>query len=441
MIRRARDRTCVTEASGGRACTEIQTRNDLYCRPEQSISTASRPVSTATELRTTGAVAHLPGEWKMLSRRQLISAIPLAFERVAPSGSSPAPTTPELPERVRGADLSFTLQLEAIGRKFNDQGRTAPVEQLLAAHGMNTVRLRVWVNPPPGYSDLASALTLGRRAHDVGCKILLDLHYSDFWADRLNQTTPLAWQGQELATLASTVRGYARDAVVAFAAQGTPLDMIQIGNEVTCGMLWPTGLIYSGGREDWDRFVELLKAGLEGAREAATVPLQTMVHIDCGGDNHGSRYFYDNITGRGVDFDLIGISYYPFWHGPLATLSSNLNDLAMRYDKGVMVVETSYPWTLPPDDGVQYCAARPDQLPEIGRFPATPLGQAAYFEALRSTIEAVPQDRGRGFLDWEPEWLPGVGWGPGQDNPFANLTMFDWRGAGLPSLGVFRAVA
>ncbi len=375
----------------------------------------------------------------MFSQRQLISATPLAFGPVAASGSSPMPVAPEVPERVRGADLSFTLQLEAVGCKFNDQGRTAPVEQLLAARGMNTVRLRVWVNPPTGYSDLASALTLGRRAHDVGCKVLLDLHYSDFWADRLNQTTPLAWQSQELATLASTVRSYARDAVVAFAAQGTPLDVIQVGNEVNCGMLWPTGLIYSGGREQWDGFVQLLKAGLEGAREGATAPLQTMVHIDCGGDNGGSRYFYDNITGRGVDFDLIGLSYYPFWHGPLAKLSSNLNDLSIRYGKGVMVVETAYPWTLPAADNVEYCAARPDQLPEIGRFPATPFGQAAYFEALRSTVEAVPQDRGRGFLDWEPEWLPAVGWGPGQDNPYANLTMFDWRGAGLPSLGVFRA--
>ena len=377
----------------------------------------------------------------MLSRRQLISAIPLAFGPVAVSSSSPAPAAPELPERVRGADLSFILQLEAVGCKYNDQGRTAPVEQLLAARGMNTIRLRVWVNPPAGYSDLASALTLGRRAHDAGCKVLLDLHYSDFWADRFNQTTPLAWQSQELATLASTVRSYTRDAVAAFAAQGTPLDMIQIGNEVTCGMLWPTGLIYPGGREQWDGFVQLLNAGLEGAREGATVPLQTMVHIDCGGDNGGSRYFYDNITGRGVDFDLIGLSYYPFWHGPLARLSSNLNDLAMRYGKGVMVVETSYPWTLPPAEGAEYWPARPDTLPETDRFPATPAGQAAYFEALRSTVEAVSQDRGRGFLAWGPEWLPGVGWGPGQDNPFANLTMFDWRGAGLPSLQVFRAEA
>ena len=376
----------------------------------------------------------------MLSRRQLMSAILLAFSPVAAFGGTPVLAAPELSERVRGADLSFTPQLEAAGCRFTDHGRTAPVERLLVARGINTVRLRAWVNPPAGYSNLASALTLGRRAHDVGCKILLDLHYSDFWADQSNQTTPAAWRSQDLATLSSTVRTYTRDAVVAFAAQGTHLDMIQIGNEVTSGMLWPVGLVYSGGREHWDGFVQLLNAGLDGAREGATAPLETMVHIDRGGDNGGARFFYDNITRRGVDFDLIGLSYYPFWHGPLATLSSNLNDLAMRYGKSVMVVETSYPWTFPAADGVEYCAARPEQLPEIARFSATPAGQAAYFEALRSTVEAVPQDRGRGFLVWEPEWLPGVGWGPGEDNPYANLTMFDWRGDGLPSLGVFRAL-
>ena len=375
----------------------------------------------------------------MLARRQLTSATPLALSPVAASGSTPVTAAPELPERVRGADLSFTLQLEAAGCRFTDQGRTAPVEQLLAARGINTVRLRAWVNPPAGYSNLASALTLGRRAYDVGCKILLDLHYSDFWADQSNQTTPTAWRNQDLATLSNTVRTYTRDAVVAFAAQRTPLDMIQIGNEVTSGMLWPVGLVYSRDQEHWDGFVQLLNAGLDGAREGATAPLQTMVHIDCGGDNGCARYFYDNITRRGVDFDLIGLSYYPFWHGPLVTLSSNLNDLAMRYGKNVIVVETSYPWTLPAADGVDYYAARPDQLPDVARFPATPAGQAAYFEALRSTVESVPQDRCRGFLVWEPQWLPGVGWGLGEDNPYANLTMFDWRGAGLPSLEVFRA--
>ena len=377
----------------------------------------------------------------VLSRRRLMSAVALAFGSAATVGSSVARAAPALPERIRGADLSFTLQIEAAGYRFTDQGRTAPVEELLAARGLNTVRLRVWVHPPPGYSNLGAALALGRRAHNVGCKILLDLHYSDFWADRTSQTTPAEWQNQDLGMLSSTVRAYTRGVVGAFAAQGTPLDMIQIGNEVTMGMLWPLGLIYSEDEEHWTGFVQLLKAGLEGAREGATDPLQTIVHIDCGADNNDSRYFYDHIIQCGTDFDLIGLSYYPFWHGPLRDLSSNLNDLAMRYRKGLMVVETSYPWIFPAADGVEYCAGNPDQLADIARFPVTPAGQFAYFEALRSTIEAVPQDFGRGFLAWEPEWLPGVGWGPGEDNPFANLTMFDWRGAGLPSLAVFGADA
>lgn len=346
----------------------------------------------------------------------------------------------EPPKQVRGADLSFILQIEDAGYKFTDQGVTAPVEQLLAIRGMNTVRLRAWVNPPPGYSDLASALVLGRRAHKAGCEILLDLHYSDFWADPLHQATPKAWQGQDLAQLSDTVHHYTRETVNAFADQGTPVSIIQIGNEVARGMLWPSGSICTADGEHWDGFVHLLKAGLAGAREGAAsiFPLQTMIHIDCGGDNPGTRYFYDKIMQRGVEFDLIGLSYYPFWHGSIEKLSANLNDLATRYANGIVVVETSYPWGFPVVDDMDYVVTRADQLPDFIRFPATPAGQARYFEALRSAIEAVPHGRGLGFVDWEPVWLPRIGWGPEGNNPFANLTMFDWQGSGLPALAVFR---
>jgi arabinogalactan endo-1,4-beta-galactosidase len=343
-----------------------------------------------------------------------------------------------VPAKIRGADLSFTLQIDAVGYKFSDRGITAPVEKLLAARGMNTVRLRVWVNPPSGYSNLRSALTLGRRARAAGCEILLDLHYSDFWADRSNQVTPKAWLGQDMAQLEKTVRQYTRDTIGAFAAQGTPVKIVQVGNEVTCGMLWPHGRVYVGKSERWDGFVRLLNAGLEGGREADGSSPDTMIHIDCGGNNAESRYFYDNLKQRGVEFDLIGLSHYPFWQGSLSDLSSNLDDLAERYRKGIVVVETSYPWSFPHRDGVEYYAKQSSQLPDVARFPATPSGQADYFEALRSTIETVPHGYGLGFVDWEPEWLPGVGWGPGEDNPYANLTMFDWRGRGLPSLAVFR---
>jgi arabinogalactan endo-1,4-beta-galactosidase len=340
---------------------------------------------------------------------------------------------------LRGADLSFTLQEEASGAKFSDRERTAPVERLLADRGANVVRLRVWVDAVAGHSDLGSALVLARRAREAGMQVLLDLHYSDTWADKASQRTPAAWAGQDLPALVETVHSYTRECVQAFAAQDTPIDLIQIGNEITSGMLWPTGQVYRDGREHWADFIALLQAGLRGAREGGPEALRTVVHIDRGGDNGGARYFYDHVIGAGVDFDVVALSYYPFWHGPLPALQANLDDLATRYGKDVLVVETSYPWVIPNGDTTEYFASRTEQLPEAERFPPSPAGQAAYFEALRAVIQQVPQGRGLGFLAWEPAWMPGSGWNNGESsNPYGNLTMFDWQGNGLPSLQAFR---
>jgi arabinogalactan endo-1,4-beta-galactosidase len=269
-------------------------------------------------------------------------------------------------------------------------------------------------------------------------QVLLDLHYSDSWADKDHQTVPARWVDQDLPTLAGTVRSYTRETVATFAAQGTPVDMVQVGNEVTSGMMWPQGQVYRDGHEHWDGFVALLQAGLQGAGEGASGPLRTLVHVDRGADNGGARYFYDHVLGAGIGIDVIALSYYPFWHGPLAALQANMTDLAQRYGKDVLVVETSYPWGLPRGDGVSYVVASAEQLPEAQRFPATPAGQAAYFEALRAVVQQVPESRGLGFLAWEPAWLSGVGWGPGPRNPYANLAMFDPYGVGLPALAAFR---
>jgi arabinogalactan endo-1,4-beta-galactosidase len=342
--------------------------------------------------------------------------------------------------RVRGADISFTLQEEAAGNSFTDHGAVQPVERILARHGANFVRLRIWTDPPPGYSDEAAALTLARRAKRAGLGVLLDLHYSDFWADPGHQNTPAAWQGQDLPTLAATVRDYTRRVVADFARQGTPLDMIQVGNEVTAGFLWPTGQIYQADGEHWPEFATLLKAGIAGARAGNPKRhrLEVMVHIDRGGDNGGSRYFLDHVLAQGVQFDVLGQSYYPMWHGSLADLRSNLNDLATRYGKDIVVAEAAYPWTLDNGDQLGNFVFSADQLPDGAAYPATIQGQAAYFEALRSVLAQVPGGHGAGFLDWEPEWIPGVGWEPGAGNPNDNLTMFDFQGAALPSLRSFR---
>jgi arabinogalactan endo-1,4-beta-galactosidase len=300
--------------------------------------------------------------------------------------------------------------------------------------------LRVWNAPPAGYSTLDSALTLARRAKQAGMKVLLDLHYSDFWADPGKQATPRSWAGQNLSTLAGTVRAYTRDALAAFARQGTPVDMVQVGNEITNGMLFPLGQIYRPDGQHWPEFATLLKAGIAGARDGnpAGNTLAVMVHIDRGGDNGGSRYFYDHIIAQGTQFDVIGLSYYPFWHGSLAALRSNLADLASRYGKDLVLAETAYPWTFGNGDQSGNLISSPSQLPDGSAFPATPAGQAAYFEQLRGVLAGVPGGRGAGFFDWEPGWLPGVGWSPGQGNPNDNLTMFDWSGNALPSLSALR---
>ncbi|MCK9895815.1 glycosyl hydrolase 53 family protein [Frankia sp. AgB32] len=339
---------------------------------------------------------------------------------------------------VRGADISFAPQEEAAGTVLSDGGRQLPVERILAAHGGNYVRLRVWVNPPAGYSDERSVLTLARRARDAGLKILLVPHYSDFWADPHEQEPPAAWRGLDLAAMRSTIRAYTRDLVAKLAAQGTPIDMIQIGNEITNGFLWPLGSVQQGTPEEWSRLAALVNSAIEGAHEGMPGRAPRIVlHIDSGGDVGRSRYFFDSLIHAGVtSFDIIGLTYYPYWNGSLANLRSNLDMLAARYHRKVLITETAYPWTVTgtkPGDWVTTAG----QLPDGKSLPATPAGQEQFFARLRQILHDVPDHRGLGFLVWEPGWLT-VAPKPGEPPPAANLAMFDRQGKALPSLDAFR---
>jgi arabinogalactan endo-1,4-beta-galactosidase len=340
---------------------------------------------------------------------------------------------------IRGADISFTLQQEAIGQTFSDNGQTAPLEKILAGNGANYARLRVWVDPPAGTSDLSSALTLARRAHAAGLEILLDLHYSDTWADRTAQQTPKAWQGQNPETLRRTVESYTRGVVAAFAQQGTAVSILQIGNETTLGMLWPTGQIYKRGGEDWGEYAELVKAGINGAKDGnpGKSP-RIMLHTDTGGDRNASVYYFDRLRQQGVSFDLIGLSYYPFWHGPLDGLRQNLHELASRYGKDILIAETAYPWTLSTGSSTQSVVTSLDSLPEAQSYPPTPQGQAEYYRALNQLLREVPDGRGAGYLIWEPGWRTGVPAGADTGNSHTNLTLFDGTGQGLPALDAFQ---
>ncbi|HEY0989300.1 MAG TPA: glycosyl hydrolase 53 family protein [Kofleriaceae bacterium] len=339
--------------------------------------------------------------------------------------------SPRAPAAI-GHDLSFAIQEAAIGSVYTDRGRAALPEQILADHGANFVRLRLWLDPPGGYSNLSSVLAMAQRAHAAGMQLLLDFHYSDFWADPGKQNTPAAWQQQDLATLATTVRTYTHDVLAALAAQGTPAAMVQIGNEIRTGMLWPLGWADAWSGDGWANLGTLLRAAAAGVADSPEPTPRIVIHFDQGGDNAFSRKFFDRVVEQRVPFDVIGLSYYPFWHGTITQLRTNLADLTARYQKQVMIVETQYGWTLANGDSLGNFLWQQSQV--IPGYPATPDGQLAFAFDLVSALAAVPGGRGAGIFYWQPEWIPGIGWTPGEGTPNDNLTMFDFSGRALPSV-------
>jgi arabinogalactan endo-1,4-beta-galactosidase len=343
-----------------------------------------------------------------------------------------------------GADLSFTPQELAAGAQFTDRGRPGTPVTIMRDNGANYVRMRLWVNPPPGYSNLASDLALARQVHQAGMRIYLDIMYSDFWADPQHQDIPAAWQGQDLTQLATTVQSYTQQVISAFAQQNTPVDLVSIGNEIRNGILWPVGQVDPTAGTGWDNLATLLKAGVAGAR-AGNPPghkLLIMMHYDQGGNNQTSQAFYQNLISRGVPFDVIGLSYYPFFHGTISQMRANLDALATQFGKPIIIAETQYAWTLAngneqPGDSTGDFVWQPSQL--SAGYPATPGGQLSFVNDELSILAQVPNGLGMGLFYWAPDWIPGVGWEPGVNvgSPNTNLTLFDWQGAALPSIGIF----
>ena len=344
-----------------------------------------------------------------------------------------------------GTDLSFTPQELAAGAAFSYNGRRGTPVTITREAGANYVRMRVWVDPPPGYSDLASDLALARQVHAAGMKIYLDIMYSDFWADPQHQDIPAAWAGQDLGQLTATVQSYTQQSVAAFAKQGTPVDLVSIGNEIRNGILWPVGEINCTDCGGWDNLAQLLKAGVAGAMAGnpAGHKLLVMMHYDQGGDKALSSAFYAQLTSHGVPFDVIGLSYYPFFHGAISAMRANVDALATQFRKPIVIAETQYPWTLangnsPLGDSTGDFVWQTSQLSP--GYPASPGGQLSFVNDELSILAQVPGGLGAGLFYWAPDWIPGVPWEPGANigSPNVNLTLFNFEGAALPSIGIFQ---
>lgn len=245
--------------------------------------------------------------------------------------------------KMLGADISFLPQLESRGMKFSDKGVEKDIFEILKDHKFNYIRLRIFndpaadsgYSPKNGFCDLEHTKAMAKRVKAAGMKFLLDFHYSDTWADPGKQFKPSAWKGYNFTELKDAIRSYTKDVLLALKAQGTLPDMVQIGNEINNGIIWP-----EGKASHMDTLTQFLKAGIAGVDDVDP-SINIMLHIACGGQNKKSRYFLDNMISHGVDFDIIGQSYYPKWHGTLDSLKNNLTDLAKRYKQDIIVVEYS----------------------------------------------------------------------------------------------------
>jgi beta-galactosidase len=250
---------------------------------------------------------------------------------------------PRVVDQMMGADISFLPELEARGIKFSDKGVTKDAIEIIKEHGINYVRLRIFndpaqdsgYSPKKGFCDLNYTKQMAKRVKAAGLKFLLDFHYSDYWADPGKQYKPAAWKNLSFEELKKALYDYTKMVMEELKAQGTTPDMVQVGNEINHGIVWPDGNV-----ANIDQLAQLLCAGT-AAVKAVDPTVQMMLHVALGGQNNESVFFIDNMLARGVHFDVIGQSYYPKWHGTLADLENNLNDLVRRYNKDVIVVEYS----------------------------------------------------------------------------------------------------
>lgn len=340
---------------------------------------------------------------------------------------------------LAAADLSDLAFFESRGATYKDNGQVRDGLQILKDHGFNCVRLRLWTSTADqaatdAYNygnNLAYTIPLAVRVKNAGLLFSLDFHYSDTWADPGHQNTPAAWTNLDIAQLTAQMRSYNSNTIVAFATAGAMPDYVQIGNEITAGMLWPLGKVSGTGNGSWSNLGQLLKASVQGIHDAVNARGTTMpkiiIHIDRGADWATTQWFFDNLNAQNVPYDIIGESYYPFFHGPPANLNICLSNAAVRYGKPIIVAETAFPWTNTVTSWTN----------KLYGFPPTVQGQVTFMTAMAQIIKSVPNNLGAGIFYWGAEYqhVNGVN-GAG----FNTASFFDSDGNILPVADTLAAI-
>ena len=373
----------------------------------------------------------------MLKRLVLAAVVAGSFAAWQPASEAAVQVNPVVgmpADFIKGADVSMIPEMEKYGAKFYDvDGTQMDCLQVLKNHGVNWIRLRIWNDPSKGQggggnTDEAKALEMTKRAKALGLKVLIDFHYSDWWADPAKQYKPYAWEGHSKEQLVQDVYDYTAKVVKDFNEAG-----------LTPG---PEGRF--PGENNSQELAKMVGAGLKAVHDNDPGHrIQTMIHLPDGGSNDVYQDFFNTlILKNGVnDFDIIGMSYYPFWHGTMQQLQQNMDDVSKRYNKDVIVVETAFGYTNQNFDDMKNPYG--EAAERIGGYRSTVQGQATGLRDLMEHVVAVPDHRGTGIFYWEPEWyaVPGAGWKTGEGDEWDNLTMFDDKGKALESMKVWSEVS
>ncbi len=321
----------------------------------------------------------------------------------------------------KAVDISSLPEIEDKGIRFYDSnGIEKPFTDILKNHGVNTIRLKLWVHPEDPVNGLEQVAAFSGRLRNEGFKIWLTVHYSDTWADPGDQHTPQAWQELSMETLKDSVYEYTRMVV-----SRTQPEIIQMGNEVNNGFLHPLGNLHNHPVQ----FITLMQEGISAVRQHSP---ETKIMIHYAGLEGSSNFF---TTVSALDYDLIGLSYYPLWHGKnLDSLKLTLERLSTAYQKDILIAETAYPFTLDWNDWTNNIVGLEEQL-ILPEYPASPEGQKAFLLKIRSIVEETP--RGAGFCYWGAERIAWKGPEATDASAWENQALFNFDNKALPALEVF----
>lgn len=343
---------------------------------------------------------------------------------------------------LSGADVSSLLDIEKAGGVFRDRGEPGDEIKILRSHGCQLFRVRLFVHPHPDFhssdgatQNLQAVRELGKRIKASGGQFLLDIHYSDTWADPGHQIKPAEWKSLDLDGLKQRVADYTHSTISDLQSNDAAPDMVQVGNEITSGILWPDARLSSGPKDQepqqWQNFSTLLAAGCDAVRAAQTKqkPIRIVLHIHGGGREGLPQWFFKTLMANGgnkVDFDVIGLSFYPAWKDSIENLKKNMVELINTYHKDVLLAETAYAWAPVTDIEGR----------ESMEWPMSKAGQLQFLEETRQVLLDAPEHRGLGYIWWYSDSIPVPDkslhiWREGHE------ALFDNDGEALPVLSAF----